>query len=147
MEVPSDELRVTSEEGADGEGRVASEALASDNDSGGGRRSAVGGPSDTVLQDITFALPPGRVLGVLGRTGSGKTTMTRLLFRLYDVDEGMITLNGVDLRAVRLGDLRRHVGLVTQDVQLFAATVRDNLTLFGNYDPARPAVARCRSST
>ena len=141
VEVPSDELRVTSEEGADGEGRVASEALASDNDSGGGRPSAVGGPSDTVLQDITFALPPGRVLGVLGRTGSGKTTMTRLLFRLYDVDEGMITLNGVDLRAVRLGDLRRHVGLVTQDVQLFAATVRDNLTLFGNYDPARPAVA------
>ena len=103
--------------------------------------TTAGGPSDTVLHDITFTLPPGRVLGVQGRTGSGKTTLTRLLFRLYDVDGGAITLNGTDLRAVALGDLRRHVGLVTQDVQLFAATVRDNLTLFGNYDPARPVVA------
>jgi len=94
---------------------------------------------DPVLQDITFDLAPGRVLGVLGRTGSGKTTLTRLLFRLYDVDAGAITLDGIDLRAVALGELRRHVGLVTQDVQLFAVSVRDNLTLFGNYDPARPA--------
>jgi ABC-type multidrug transport system fused ATPase/permease subunit len=94
----------------------------------------------TVLHDVSFALAPGRVLGVLGRTGSGKTTLTRLLFRLYDVDAGVITLDGVDLRAVGLGELRRHVGLVTQDVQLFAATVRDNLTLFGNYDPDRPPV-------
>lgn len=94
----------------------------------------------TVLHDVTFTLAPGRVLGVLGRTGSGKTTLTRLLFRLYDVDAGAITLDGVDLRAVGLGELRRHVGLVTQDVQLFAATVRDNLTLFNNYDPDRPAI-------
>ncbi|MBP8950643.1 MAG: ABC transporter ATP-binding protein, partial [Candidatus Promineofilum sp.] len=110
-----------------------------DDDSDGGQRSAVGG-QDTVLRDVSFALAPGRVLGVLGRTGSGKTTLTRLLFRLYDVDAGTITLDGVDLRAAGLGELRRHVGLVTQDVQLFAATVRDNLTLFANYDPARPAV-------
>ena len=109
-----------------------------DNGSGSGQPSAVGG-HDPVLQDITFNLAPGRVLGVLGRTGSGKTTLTRLLFRLYDVDAGAITLDGIDLRAVALGELRRHVGLVTQDVQLFAASVRDNLTLFGNYDPARPA--------
>ena len=94
----------------------------------------------TTLADVSFALAPGRVLGVLGRTGSGKTTLTRLLFRLYDVDEGAISLDGIDLRAVGLGELRRHVGLVTQDVQLFAATVRDNLTLFANYDPVRPAV-------
>ncbi len=109
------------------------------NDSGSGRPSAVGG-QDTVLRNLTFALAPGRVLGVLGRTGSGKTTLTRLLFRLYDVDAGAITFDGVDLRAAGLGELRRHVGLVTQDVQLFAATVRDNLTLFANYDPARPKI-------
>ena len=95
----------------------------------------------TTLTDVSFDLAPGRVLGVLGRTGSGKTTLTRLLFRLYDVDGGTIALDDTDLRAVGLGELRRHVGLVTQDVQLFAATVRDNLTLFANYDPARPAVA------
>jgi ABC-type multidrug transport system fused ATPase/permease subunit len=91
------------------------------------------------VQDVSFAVPAGRVLGLLGRTGSGKTTLTRLLFRLYDVDSGAITLDGHDIRSVPLARLRRHVGLVTQDVQLFAATVRDNLTLFQNYAPqARP---------
>jgi ABC-type multidrug transport system fused ATPase/permease subunit len=90
--------------------------------------------SPSVLQDITFQLEAGRTLGLLGRTGSGKTTMTRLLFRLYDVDEGAICLDGHDLRAMGLSDLRQHVGIVTQDVQLFTATVRDNLTLFQNYN-------------
>ena len=93
----------------------------------------------TVLHAITFDVAPGRVLGVLGRTGSGKTTLTRLLFRLYDVDAGSISLDGVDVRAIALAALRARVGLVTQDVQLFAASVRDNLTLFRAYDPQRPA--------
>jgi len=82
------------------------------------------------LRDLSFDLPPGRVLGVLGRTGSGKTTLARLVTRLYDPRSGAIRLGGVDLRDLRLADLRRRVGLVTQDVQLFGATVRDNLTLF-----------------
>ncbi len=88
-----------------------------------------------VLHDVSFTVAPGRVLGVLGRTGSGKTTVTRLLFRLYDVDSGAIRLGengGVDIRDIALADLRNYIGLVTQDVQLFAATVRDNLTLFRN---------------
>jgi ATP-binding cassette subfamily B protein len=67
---------------------------------------------------------------VLGRTGSGKTTLTRLLFRLYDLDAGAIRLNGIDIRDVSFADLRDTVGLVTQDVQLFGATVRENITLF-----------------
>ncbi len=94
-----------------------------------------------VLDGVSFALAAGKVLGVLGRTGSGKTTLTRLLFRLYDVDEGRIALHGRDLRTVPLSDLRRHVGMVTQDVQLFEATVRDNLTLFRGYDRSRPPIA------
>ncbi len=85
------------------------------------------------LSHLTFTLPPGRVLGVLGRTGSGKTTLTRLLFRLYDPQAGAICLGGVDLRDVAFADLRSRVGLVTQDVQLFGASVRDNISLF---DPA-----------
>jgi len=85
---------------------------------------------DTVLHRISFRLQPGRVLGVLGRTGSGKTTITRLLARLYDPKEGAILLGGVDIRQVHLKELRRRVGVVTQDVQLFEATVRDNLTFF-----------------
>ncbi len=83
-----------------------------------------------VLHGISFRLPPGRVLGVVGRTGSGKSTLMRLLTRLYDPTEGEIRLGGVSIRDTRLADLRRRVGVVTQDVQLFRATVRDNLTLF-----------------
>jgi ABC-type multidrug transport system fused ATPase/permease subunit len=92
--------------------------------------SLVPDPSSSVLSDISFTLAPGRVLGLLGRTGSGKTTLTRLLFRLYDLSGGAIRLGGVDLRAARLDDLRQRVGIVTQDVQLFQASIRDNLTLF-----------------
>ncbi|MFZ1399082.1 MAG: ABC transporter ATP-binding protein [Candidatus Promineifilaceae bacterium] len=96
--------------------------------------------SPNVLHDVTFELEAGKTLGLLGRTGSGKTTITRLLFRLYDVDAGSITLGGVDLRQVSLADVRQHIGLVTQEVQLFAATVRDNLTLFRRYDPTKPPI-------
>jgi ABC-type multidrug transport system fused ATPase/permease subunit len=90
---------------------------------------------EMILQDISFDLPPGAVLGLLGRTGSGKTTLTRLLFRLYDPRQGALRLDGVELRDLRLAVLRQRVGVVTQEIQLFNASVRDNLTLF---DPAIP---------
>lgn len=86
--------------------------------------------TEPVLREVSFHLPPGKVLGLLGRTGSGKTTLSRLLLRLYDADVGAIRLGGVDVRQLRLADLRRRVGLVTQEVQLFRGTVRDNLALF-----------------
>jgi ATP-binding cassette subfamily B protein len=83
-----------------------------------------------VSRNISLTLTPARVLGVLGRTGSGKTTLTRLLFRLYDPTGGVIRLGGADLRDVGFGELRERVGMMTQDVQLFGASVRDNITLF-----------------
>jgi ATP-binding cassette subfamily B protein len=83
-----------------------------------------------VLDGVSFVVPPGSRLGVLGRTGSGKTTLSRLLFRLYDPCEGSVCLSGVDLRDARVAEVRARVGMVTQDIQLFHATVRDNLTLF-----------------
>jgi ABC-type multidrug transport system fused ATPase/permease subunit len=83
-----------------------------------------------VLRDLSFSLAPGETLGLLGRTGSGKTTITRLLARLYDPDGGSIRLDGVDLRELSEDALQRRVGVVTQDVAFFRATVRDNLTFF-----------------
>ncbi len=85
---------------------------------------------ELVLQNLAFELEPGKVMGLLGRTGSGKTTLARLLFRLYDPTVGQIALGGVDIRQPKLVDLRERVAIVTQDVQLFQASVRDNLTFF-----------------
>jgi ATP-binding cassette, subfamily B, bacterial len=75
------------------------------------------------------------VLGLLGRTGAGKTTIGRLLFRQYDPDAGAVRIGGLDVRALARDDLRRRVALVTQDVHLFRAPLRDNVTLF---DPTVP---------
>ncbi|MBK8022203.1 MAG: ABC transporter ATP-binding protein [Chloroflexi bacterium] len=83
-----------------------------------------------VLHGISFHLPAGETLGVVGRTGSGKSTLARLLFRLYDPAHGQVTLGGVPLPAADLDALRRRVTMVTQDVQLFEGTVRENLTFF-----------------
>jgi len=88
-----------------------------------------------VLRDVSVRLEPGRVLGVVGRTGSGKTTLTRLLARFYDPQAGVVRLGGVDLRAVRLAAVRTRIGLVTQEVNIFNASVRDNLTLFDDGVP------------
>jgi ATP-binding cassette, subfamily B, bacterial len=95
-----------------------------------------GYPDDElVLREVSVLLPAGTVLGVLGRTGSGKTTLTRLLLRLYDPTSGTVRLGGVDLRGVPNTDLRARVAIVTQDIQLFSATVRDNLTFFDTSIP------------
>ncbi len=85
---------------------------------------------EAVLTDISLQLAPRRVLGLLGRTGSGKTTLTRLIARLYDVSAGVVQLNGVALPALTSTSLRERVTLVTQDVQVFSASARDNITLF-----------------
>lgn len=96
--------------------------------------STPAGPdADLVLRDIEFHLVPRRILGLLGRSGSGKTTLTRLLFRLYDPTQGEISLDGKAVPGLPIQELRKRVGMVTQNIQLFHATVRENLTFF---DPA-----------
>jgi ATP-binding cassette, subfamily B, bacterial len=86
--------------------------------------------AEPILKDVTLQLQAGQVLGVLGRTGSGKTTLARLLLRLYDPQEGEVRVEGVPLRSIAETSLRQRVGMITQDVQLFHASVRDNLTFF-----------------
>jgi ATP-binding cassette subfamily B protein len=87
-------------------------------------------PDELILRQLSFRLEAGQVLGVLGRTGIGKSTLAKLLLRLYDPNDGQICFAGRDLRELRLASLRRRVGLVTQEIQLFHASVRDNLSLF-----------------
>ncbi|MDL1941664.1 ABC transporter ATP-binding protein [Chloroflexi bacterium CFX2] len=97
--------------------------------------------SDSVLSRLSLDLKPGSVLGLLGRTGSGKTTLGRLVFRLYDVKEGSIKINGTDIREIQLDSLRRNIAIVTQDVQLFRASIRDNLTFFDRSIPDDKIIA------
>lgn len=92
--------------------------------------------SDTpILRGVTLHLAPERVLGVIGRTGSGKTTFTRLFPRFYDPDAGVVRLGGIDLRTVAVAAVRSRIGLATQEVHLFHASIRDNLTLFDDSVP------------
>jgi ABC-type multidrug transport system fused ATPase/permease subunit len=91
---------------------------------------AYAGDSD-VLVDLDLHLAPGTRLGVVGRTGSGKSTLGRLLVRLWDVTDGSVRLGGVDVRDASTEDLRRRVAVVSQDVELLQTSLRDNLTFLG----------------
>ncbi len=80
-----------------------------------------------VLKNINLNVPAGHTIGIAGPTGGGKTTMTKLLLRFYDVTEGTIKLEGVDIRELDTADLRKNIALVSQDVYLFHGTIRENI--------------------
>src|ERR671934_50015 len=85
-------------------------------------------PGRPVLQGIDLDIPPGRTIALIGHTGSGKTTLTSLVPRFYDVTGGRVLVDDVDVRDVTLRSLRRAIGVIAQDTFLFSATVRENIT-------------------
>jgi ATP-binding cassette subfamily B protein len=87
----------------------------------------------TVIDDLTLHIHAGETVGIVGATGAGKSTLIKLLLRFYDVQQGRVTLDGYDIRQLRLEDLRRAIGFVSQDVYLFHGTVRENIA-YGSFD-------------
>jgi subfamily B ATP-binding cassette protein HlyB/CyaB len=85
--------------------------------------------SPYALDEVSFSVPPGTMLGIMGRSGSGKTTVTRLLQRLNSSYEGMIKIDGMDLREIDLMHLRTHIGVVPQENFLFSGTIRENIAM------------------
>jgi ATP-binding cassette subfamily B protein len=84
---------------------------------------------DWVLKDVTFHVCKGETLAIVGHTGAGKTTLTNILLRFYDVQRGAIRIGGIDIRSFDLIDLRRHFGVVLQDPYLFTGTIDTNIRL------------------
>ena len=82
-----------------------------------------------ILKDISFTIEPGETIALVGKTGSGKTTITNLVNRFYDVQKGEILLDGVNIKDINKRDLRRHIGTVLQDPFIFATTIKENIKL------------------
>ncbi|ERM90947.1 ABC transporter [Caldanaerobacter subterraneus subsp. yonseiensis KB-1] len=89
------------------------------------------GAEDYALKDVSFKVLPGQTVGIIGRTGSGKSTLVNLILRFYDVTEGQVLVDGVDVREVKQEDLRRRIGYVPQKSWLFSGTIKSNLK-YGN---------------
>lgn len=90
-------------------------------------------PEQKILDDISLYAKPGQKIAFVGSTGAGKTTITNLINRFYDISEGIITYDGIDIKKICKDDLRRSLGIVLQDTHLFTGTIADNIR-FGKLD-------------
>ncbi|WP_225893983.1 ABC transporter ATP-binding protein [Atlanticothrix silvestris] len=92
-----------------------------------------------VVVNLSLDIPAGKTIAIVGSTGSGKSTLVKLLLRLYEVKRGMITLDGIEIQDLKLQDLRRCIGLVSQDVFLFHGTVAENIA-YGSFNASEPEI-------
>jgi len=98
-------------------------------------------PEKLILKDISLYAKPGQKIAFVGSTGAGKTTITNLINRFYDIQSGTITIDGIDIRHIRRDELRRHIAMVLQDTHLFTGTVMDNIR-YGRLDATDEEVIR-----
>ncbi|MEN8171857.1 MAG: ABC transporter ATP-binding protein [Chloroflexota bacterium] len=98
------------------------------------------GENQSVISDLSLQIPAGETIGIVGSTGAGKTTLVKLLLRFYDVQSGVIKLDGHDLRDLNIDHLRAVIGFVSQDVYLFHGTVRENIA-YGSFDASDEQIA------
>lgn len=92
-----------------------------------------------VIEDLSLKIPAGKTIAIVGATGSGKSTLVKLLLRLYEIQSGNITLDGIEIYRIKLKDLRQAIGLVSQDVFLFHGTVAENIS-YGTFDASLPEI-------
>ena len=103
-------------------------------------------PANPLIEDLSLIAEPGETVAIVGPTGAGKTTLVNLIMRFYDVDEGAITLDGVDISTMRRRDLRSNMGMVLQDTWLFRGTIRENIA-YGNLDATEAEILAAAKAT
>jgi ATP-binding cassette subfamily B multidrug efflux pump len=103
-------------------------------------------PSRPLIEDLSLIAEPGATVAIVGPTGAGKTTLVNLVMRFYELDDGVITLDGMDVAKMRRHDLRANVGMVLQDTWLFEGTIRENIA-FGNPDATEAQIVEAAKAT
>ena len=103
-------------------------------------------PANPLIRDLSLVAEPGQTIAIVGPTGAGKTTLVNLIMRFYELDEGTITLDGLDISQMRRSELRSNVGMVLQDTWLFGGTIRENIA-YGNLDATEEQIMAAAKAT